>query len=124
VLQIVHRHLWFRPEILRDDAFIGLRAVVDDGPNQLNVAVVTSTDHASSTSRPGISIYAGRLSSGLIWMNMEERQHAVQAPQGTAVPPFPDRNEASAPRSHLEKLPAGSSSLPECTSLIVLITWF
>jgi hypothetical protein len=41
-------------------------------------------------------------------MNIDERQHAVQVPQGTAGPPFPDRNEASAPRSHSEKLPAGT----------------
>jgi len=39
---------------------------------------------------------------------MEERQHAVHAPHGTAVAPVPDCNEASATRSHSKKSPAGS----------------
>src|ERR1700733_174205 len=41
-------------------------------------------------------------------MNIEERQHAVQSPHGTAAWPFPDGNEAAAPRSHSEKSPAGT----------------
>jgi len=45
-------------------------------------------------------------------MNIEERQQAVQAPQGTYASPVPDRSEASAPRSHSEKLPAGRSAGP------------
>src|SRR5260221_11521178 len=48
------------------------------------------------------------VSSGLIWMNMEERQPPLQAPQGTSAPPCPDRKEASVLRSHSEKLPAGA----------------
>jgi hypothetical protein len=43
-------------------------------------------------------------------MNMEERQHPLQAPQGTFEPPFPDLNNVSVPRSHSEKLPAGASA--------------
>jgi hypothetical protein len=43
-------------------------------------------------------------------MNMEERQHPRQLPQGTSAPPFPDRSEASMPRSHAEKLPAGTGA--------------
>jgi len=39
---------------------------------------------------------------------MEDRQHAVQAPHGTAVAPVPDCNDASASLSHSEKSPAGS----------------
>jgi hypothetical protein len=42
-------------------------------------------------------------------MNMEERQHAVQAPHGTAGAAVPDSNETSAPRSHSEKSPAGTA---------------
>jgi hypothetical protein len=41
-------------------------------------------------------------------MNMEERQHPLQAPQGTSAPPPPDRSDASVPRSQKEKLPAGT----------------
>lgn len=55
-------------------------------------------------------------------MNMEERQHAVQVPQGTAAPPSSDRNEASAPRSHSEKFPAGTREAPwiEVDTLTIL----
>jgi hypothetical protein len=48
------------------------------------------------------------VSEGLTWMNMEERQQPVQAPQGTSAPPFRDFREASVLRSHSEKLPAGT----------------
>jgi hypothetical protein len=41
-------------------------------------------------------------------MNMEERQQPLHAPQGTSAPPLPDRNVASVPLSHIEKLPAGT----------------
>jgi hypothetical protein len=43
-------------------------------------------------------------------MNIDERQHPLQAPQGTSAPPFPDCMEAWVTRSHSEKLPAGSSA--------------
>jgi len=48
--QFIPRHVWFCPAIRRDDAFIGARAIVDDGPDQFNIAVVTATDHAYSAS--------------------------------------------------------------------------
>jgi hypothetical protein len=41
-------------------------------------------------------------------MNIEERQHAVQTPHGTAVAAVPDSNETFASRSHSEKSPAGT----------------
>jgi hypothetical protein len=47
VAQLVPGHVWFRPAIFSDDAFIGARAVVDDSPNQIKVAVIATTDHAS-----------------------------------------------------------------------------
>src|SRR5438876_7822111 len=49
-----------------------------------------------------------RVSSGLIWMNIKDRQHPPQAPQGTSAPLCPDRKEASVLRSHSEKSPAGA----------------
>jgi hypothetical protein len=58
-----------------------------------------------------------RVSSGLIWMNMEERQQPRHVPQGTSAPPFPDRKEASVERRHSEKLPAGWPSNPLDASL-------
>jgi len=35
------------------------------------------------------------VSSGLMWMNMDERQQPLQEPQGTLAAPFPDASEAS-----------------------------
>src|SRR6202521_4898188 len=55
VLQFLPGHVRFRPAICRDDSFVGPCAVIDDGPNQLKVAVVAAADHAYSASRPGIS---------------------------------------------------------------------
>src|ERR1700732_1895081 len=57
--QLVLGHVWFRPAIFRDDAFVSARAIVDDGPNQLKVAVITAADHAYAASQPGTSIHAG-----------------------------------------------------------------
>src|SRR5438105_13457161 len=51
--QFLSRHVRFCPAIRRDDAFIGARAIVDDGPDQLNIAVVTATDHAYSVLEVG-----------------------------------------------------------------------
>src|ERR1700740_793661 len=48
--QLALGHIWFRPAIFRDDAFISLCAIVDNGPNQLKVAVVTLADHAYAAS--------------------------------------------------------------------------
>jgi hypothetical protein len=39
------KHVRFRPAIRGDDPFISLRTVVDDGPDQLKVAIVTAADH-------------------------------------------------------------------------------
>jgi len=65
----------------------------------------------------------GLRSSGSICMNREERQHAVQVPQGTVAPPFPDRNDASVSRSHSEKSPAGTTvSPPEASSLTLFLS--
>src|SRR5260370_30013109 len=45
IAQLVPGHLWFCPAIFTHDAFIRVRAIVDDGPNQLKVAVITAADH-------------------------------------------------------------------------------
>ena len=45
VLQLFGRHVRLGPAIGRDDALVGLRAIVDDGPHQLEVARVTAADH-------------------------------------------------------------------------------
>jgi hypothetical protein len=38
-------HIWLRPAIRRDDAFVGVRAIVDDGPDQLKISFVAAVDH-------------------------------------------------------------------------------
>jgi hypothetical protein len=43
--QFIPGHVWLTPAIRRDDAFIGVRAVVDDGPNQLKISFVTAADY-------------------------------------------------------------------------------
>src|SRR5205807_6725958 len=45
MLQLFRRHVRVGPAIRRDDASIGLRAVVDDGSHQLEVVVVAAADH-------------------------------------------------------------------------------
>ena len=50
MLQLLPRHVRVRPAIGRDDPFIGLRAVVDDGPDQIKIAVITAADHEYSGS--------------------------------------------------------------------------
>src|SRR5712672_3098192 len=47
-------HVRVCPAVGGDRPFIGLRAIIDDGPNQLEVAVVTAADHACSVSRRGV----------------------------------------------------------------------
>src|SRR5258708_32836580 len=53
MLQFLPRHVRFCAAICRDDPFISLRAIVDDGPDQLKIAVVTAADHEYSASWPG-----------------------------------------------------------------------
>src|SRR6266850_928247 len=54
--QFVLGHIWFRPAIFRNDAFIGARTIVDDGPNRLKVVVITAADH--SVWPPGPPLHA------------------------------------------------------------------
>src|SRR5271155_6048182 len=46
--QFLPRHVRFCPAICRDDPFIGLRAIVDDGPDQRKIVFVTAADHGYS----------------------------------------------------------------------------
>src|SRR5258708_697889 len=61
--QFLPGHVWLCPAIRRDGPFICIRAIVDDGPNQLKITVVTAADHEYSVSWPGISrfILAGQM---------------------------------------------------------------
>jgi hypothetical protein len=43
--QFIPGHVRLSPAVRRDDAFIGVSAVVDDGPNQLKISFATATDH-------------------------------------------------------------------------------
>jgi hypothetical protein len=51
ILQFFPGHVRFCPAVSGNRPFICLRAIVDDGPNQLKVAVVTTTDHGCSSWR-------------------------------------------------------------------------
>jgi hypothetical protein len=57
--QLARGHVWFRPAIFGDDAFIGLCAIVDDGRNQREVVVITAADHeiTISSEREKLSYY-------------------------------------------------------------------
>src|SRR5258705_10259504 len=46
MIKFVPGHVRFCPAVLRDDISIGACAIVDDGPNHLNVSIVTTADHA------------------------------------------------------------------------------
>src|SRR6266851_75936 len=61
MLQFLPRHVRFCPAILRDDPFVSARAIVDDGPNLLKVAVVAAADHEYSASCLAKSLNAGML---------------------------------------------------------------
>src|ERR1700688_3808590 len=56
MMKLVPRHIGFGPAIFRDDTFVGERAIVDDGPDQVEVAVVTGTDHGCRP--PGLAYVA------------------------------------------------------------------
>src|ERR1700741_4525729 len=52
--QLAVGHVGFRPAVFRDNAFINVRAIVDDGPNQLKVVLITAADHSLRASELGI----------------------------------------------------------------------
>jgi len=52
--QFLAGHVRFGPAVRRDDSSISLRAIVDDGANQLKIAVVTAEDHKCSAPIPRI----------------------------------------------------------------------
>jgi hypothetical protein len=45
MLEFFLRHVWVVAAIRWDDAFIGLRAIIDDGPDLRKVLIVTAADH-------------------------------------------------------------------------------
>src|SRR5271170_3695917 len=47
--QLLSRHIWFSPAIVRNDAAIRLRAIVDDGPDRLKIVFTTSPNHRFRT---------------------------------------------------------------------------
>src|SRR6266849_6463152 len=50
MLQFLPGHVRFCPAVWGDRSFVCLRPIVDDGPNQLKVTVVTAANHGYSTS--------------------------------------------------------------------------
>src|SRR5271166_2184132 len=45
MLQFLARRIRFGPAICGDDSFVSSRAIINDRPNQLKIAVVTWADH-------------------------------------------------------------------------------
>ena len=45
MLEFLARHIGFCPAIGRNNSFISLRTVVDDGPNEFKIAIITAADH-------------------------------------------------------------------------------
>jgi hypothetical protein len=52
--EFLRGHIRFCPAIRGDDPLIGLGGVVDDGPNQLEIAVVAESNHENTVWQPGI----------------------------------------------------------------------
>src|SRR4029077_18141231 len=72
--QFIPGHVWLSPAIRRDDAFVGVRAVVGDGPTQLKIAFVTAADHRRSLySFSSIYITSAVLTSSLVSSNISTR---------------------------------------------------
>src|SRR5882762_4140270 len=47
VAQFRRRYVWICRAICGNDPFIGLSAVIDDGPNQLKITIVTASYHTA-----------------------------------------------------------------------------
>src|ERR1700756_4465348 len=50
MLKFFSRHVRFGPAVRGNDAFVGLRAIVDDFPDGFEIARITATDHECPTS--------------------------------------------------------------------------
>src|SRR5882724_7402440 len=48
--QLFTRHVRFRPAIRRSNSLISPRAIVDDGPNHIKIAVIATPNHELLTS--------------------------------------------------------------------------
>ncbi len=46
-LEVLPGHVRFRPAARGDDSFVRLRAIVDDGPDRLKIAIVAAPNHVA-----------------------------------------------------------------------------
>ena len=67
VPQFLPGHIRFGPAICGDDPFISLRAIVDNGPSHLKIAVVAAADHEYSASFSKVESRRGRVQYLGLW---------------------------------------------------------